>query len=812
MKNRWLILLIGIILLLCSCDKQQLEATEPQATEPQGKEIVITEYMSSNTRIIYDAEGDYPDWVELHNETDRELSLEGFYLSDDEAEPKKWSFPALVSLKPDEYRLIFLSGKNFSNDEEIHASFKLGKDDKYLLISKNTGEICDKIEVLPLKENISAGRNEAGDLVYYAMPTPAKPNFIESFAELSMIRPQLEGVYISEVCAATEDNDRDWIELYNSTDRPVNLSGYGLCKSLTSKKRFIFGQIIVEPKAFVTVDCRGSEAEEGEAGFKLDSSGEDIYLLDNNQNIIDEFSTGKLSPGYSSGRQGQEAERLFFDELTKGQANSERAYKGYCKPPIVTEGGFFHKVATIKMTAPKGCELYYTTDGSVPTTDSEQYTGPFSLSETTSLRVRAFSLDGELLPSDCVCETYILDKQHDIAVIAITSEPDGLFSYSRGIYADGPGYSSDSPHYGANFWQDWERPAQLEYFEDGKKCLQFSAGIKIFGQFSRANAQKAFAVHLRDCYGSKELSYPFFEGNPVTTMSSFVLRAGDPYYTKLRDELACEIMKRDTKAAVMDWRPVALYINGEYWGLYFLREKINESYFESHFGLDGDNLDIIKTDAEVLSGDLEAFRQLRAFARDNDLSIEENYNKISQLMDIESYTDYLLGEIFFYNLDSGNMKCFRERSDEGKFAWVFFDLDQALYVNARDRSDSSLQYFLGAQGHGQNHQFSNVLVRSLLQNSAYRDYFLKRYAYFLNTIFIPENMLSILDEMMSLVENEMQYQCERWRLYSVEGWRENCESLKQTLALRREVCISQLIDWFELSASEQRALFPNDYK
>ena len=236
--------------------------------------------------------------------------------------------------------------------------------------------------------------------------------------------------------------------------------------------------------------------------------------------------------------------------------------------------------------------------------------------------------DGKLT-SEVKTENYLVEDKHDIPVLCINSDPDGLFGYNNGIFADGPGHThnaDDFPFTGANFFklQDVEREISFEWFEaDGTKGVEFPAGIKIFGQYSRAIDQKSFAVYLRSSYGQDQVTYPFFRDYDVTTFKTLVLRISgqDCNSTKLRDAYFAQVVKDTMDLDYQEYRPCSVYINGEYWGLYNLREKLNENYIVSHYpGTKKGEIDLIKGNSAVRAGSDDDYKELRKYIQNHNLS------------------------------------------------------------------------------------------------------------------------------------------------------------------------------------------------
>ena len=332
----------------------------------------------------------------------------------------------------------------------------------------------------------------------------------------------------------------------------------------------------------------------------------------------------------------------------------------------------------------------------------------------------------------------------------------------------------------------------------------------MFGQYSRAYDQKSMAIHLRDKYGKNEITYPFFKDNDVTTLSHLVLRAGgqDQKQTRIRDAFCAQVMKGHTTLAIMDWTPVALYINGQYWGFYDLREKINEDYFASHEGLDIDGMTIIKGDSRVITGTNTEIKALYAYVKSHDLSQSANYEYVCSVMDVDNFIDYLITEIFFGNGDTGNKKCYKAKN--GKWRWVMFDFDMAMRSETTwgDRFNT-IEMLFNPGGHGSNNGFTTCLQTNLIKNSEFRNKFLTRYAELLNTVFMPENMKAVLKTMTDRIDSEMKLHGQRWNRPDYNTWQAQVVSLNGIIDKRRNIAKNQLIKFLSVSQQECDRLFPN---
>jgi spore coat protein CotH len=260
----------------------------------------------------------------------------------------------------------------------------------------------------------------------------------------------------------------------------------------------------------------------------------------------------------------------------------------------------------------------------------------------------------------------------------------------------------------------------------------------------------------------------------------------------------------------MEWEPVAVYINGEYWGFFDLREKINAEWFEQHEDIDSEDLSLLKGGGSVRQGSSDSYRELLNYIQNNDLSVQENYDHVAELMDVDNFTDYLLAEIFFANTDSGNIKFYVDESG-GKWRWVLFDLDMSLRPSCVQKGGfNSIEEMFDPAGHGANNMFTTIIQRKLIQNEGFREKFISRYAELLNTYYQPENLLETFNSMVSRMDSEMVLHGARWEYPTYEKWLKNVDEMREILEVRRDVAKVQMIDFFDLSDDEVAELFPDD--
>lgn len=805
--------------------------TPPQAgsnTPASDIKVYINEYSTNSTVTLADEDGEFVSWVELYNYGDSPVNLSGCTLSDDTGKTDKWFFPA-VTIPAGGYQVVYLSGKTkmYTEGGELHADFSLTGKESIIALYGGDGKEVDSCPVYELTSNLTYGRTAADPerLQFFAKATPGAANTLPGFDEIDSARyPKNKDVIVSEVAAvntsgptASDKQRYDYIELHNPTDKPVSLNGYRLSDKQDPSQWLALPDITLEPGAYQVIYCADAgkyNAQTKEIFLKLGLNryGEHIYLTDSQGVVVDSFQSGRLEDTYSCGRVSDTDPTVyFFTTMTPGQANPTAGLKGPSPTPVFSVStGYVSSGTQVSIDCP-GAVIRYTTDGSTPTADSPVYNGPLTVSENITIRARAY-MDGRL-PSEDSSGSYLIGRKHDMPVIFLSTDPDNLFDYNTGIFADGPGKSDTFPFTGANYWKDWERPVHFEYMDEkGNAQLSFNAGIKVFGQYSRALDQKSVSINLRDKYGPKEICYPFFRDGEVNVFSSLVLRDSgqDNTSAHIRDAFCAMAVKGQMDIDIMDYRPVVVYINGEYYGIYDLREKIDEDYTGNHYGTDEEQLDMIKGNSNIMSGSMDEYRQLLDYVKNHDLRQEENYRYICSVVDVDELTNWWITESFFNNTDTGNIKFYKEKGEGHKWRWVLFDLDWALSPSTYDWN--MVEEIVHPKGHGVGKAFDSSLMRGLMANTTYREKFISTYGEYLRTVFDTDRLLNLYDSMIAELETEMPYHMERWAKAnnaaggaaiaprSLESWKANVATLRTLISKKNALTRQAVIDTFTKSS------------
>lgn len=589
----------------------------------------------------------------------------------------------------------------------------------------------------------------------------------------ALVFPQ--NVVINEIVASNhntiQDEDgtaSDYIELFNAGTGAVQLQGYGLSDDPSVQKWQFGGQLLV-PGGYLIVFAsdKNKKATFWHTNFKISASGESIVLTDPAGAVIDRVDIPASESDIAYGRISDGSLPWIFQTPSPGAKNTGTIILPLSDPVVASQpAGFYSPSVTVALTA-GGSKIHYTLDGGDPDTTSTVYAQPITIQKTSVLK--AVSTKAGHRPSPIIHQSYFINENTDLPVISLSSDPYNLFDYNHGIYADGPGWTPTAPNYGANFWMDWERPAHIEFFEDDKS-LGFSenCGIAIYGAYTRSFPMKSISVKFKSEYGVSEIHYPLFPDLDLPTYDSFVLRnsGNDFYYTHIRDAMM-QTLVQDLDIDYLEYRPAAAFINGEYWGIYNIREKISEHYVASHHNVDADNIDMLEGNMELIHGDAQNYQQLVNYISSHNMATDEAYNYVNQMIDLDECLLYFAAEVYYNSQDwpANNLKYWRERSAAGRWRWILYDLDFGFNLyETTGQSENHLTYLLSGieTRPGSNPPWSTLLPRKLMENPRIKNQFINLIADLLNTNFESSRVVNTINQLAGHIANEIGRHRKRW--------------------------------------------------
>ncbi|MBO6584515.1 MAG: lamin tail domain-containing protein [Gracilimonas sp.] len=568
------------------------------------------------------------------------------------------------------------------------------------------------------------------------------------------------------------DND-DWVELYNAGSVSVNLAGMYVSddSSQLDKWQIPSGQsatTTISPGEFLIL-WFDKETEQGalHVDMKLSADGEAVILTEpDGETLIDSVSFGAQTTDIAWGRVPDGSGTFkFLNPTPEASNNGSQISEQAEKPAFSLESGFYSGSEVIGISsATENAEIRYEIGGSAPTPNSPLYENPITVDSSSVIRAMAFAPG--FAASEIATNSYFFEDPHTIPLVSFVMEPDSLFDYDKGMYVigDSSEASDDYPWFGANFWEEWEYPVHIEYMKPGGSVeFEFDAGASIGGNFSRAFPKKSFIINNNADYGIDELEYELFPENDYDTYDGFGLRAGAEERSRLLNELMYTINKQwGHKNAMQAYEPVAMYINGKYWGIYNLQERKNDDFVESRYGYD--DIDMIKDYDEVKDGTYDAYQELLDVFQDESLTEPEFFIMADSLIDLESFTDHWIYQVYSSHGDPNNLRYWRPQTVDGK--WYFISHDFDWWRNLDNEPGTYIPVFTQ---YLKKDPAGFWLIGRMMQNPTYREIFLNRLADMLNTAFKPDYMISLIDSIDTAINPEMPRDIERWD----EGWYDN---------------------------------------
>lgn len=554
--------------------------------------------------------------------------------------------------------------------------------------------------------------------------------------------------------------------------------------------------------------------------FNLSAREETVYLFRNNI-LIDSISFENVPTDVSIGRhQGIIGTNYYFSNPTPGSANTgDRFTARTLDPPFISKpsGEYVLHFNVGLFSTENNVEIRYTLDGSDPTIFSDRYIPGDSIAirapqividdpdhiptrPQTQIKARVFR--NGFLPSAVSTSTYINHpRPRSIPIISIVVNHDDFFDWHTGIYVEGPNASHDAPRYGANYWEDWEKPAHIAIIEpDGTLSLSMDLGVKIAGNWSRMNPQKSLKFYSRARYGYREIQYQMFKDKPIYEFQSFQLRnAGNDFLNShMRDGLTSALV-RNTGIARSAYQPAIVYINGEYYGVQNFREKINKHYYLSNFGIPHNELNYFATSPwDTREGSGESYNQLLDFVSNNDISVQANYEIVAQQLDIDYFITYYIIQMFVVNEDwpGNNILFWKGSALDDTWRMVLYDTDfgfgtwddSKVYRNMLDfvlSNDPNIFW--------PNPPWSTLMFRKLYENLEFKHKLMNYTADRLNTTFLPDSVNPLIDSLFNLVSPEFEAMIQKfepdhifWRVQHMNGQREYMQNfVTQRISIMR---------------------------
>ena len=738
-----------------------VEETTPQTTQPDvvPAALEITEVMPDNTRLILGCE---QDWVELYNPEDTGVILDGYALTDDPAQPNALPLSGL-EIPADGYLPIIL---------EDGGPLGLSEMGETVYLTHN-GQIISQLTFPADKTGESFDANGA-----CAFPTPGHANTEEGYIA-SLKGAALPELMINEVMAANGAYYAvnyfyyyDLIEVANTSSHSIDLNDYYLTDDRDSTNRYYFPDVTLEPGEFYVVLCSGDPTlGQRHASFGL-TAGETVYLVKEGKPIDALSIPADLQYNESYGR--SENLPVYLSTPTPGKENTAGSLTGIAAPTADITPGLYDQAVTVTLEG-EGT-IYYTTTGARPTTASSVYNGPVTIDGVTTLRAICVK-DGRKSP--VANFTYVIGQEHDLPVLVI-SLPDSALWGAEGLHTD--------------VEADYEHEAVMTLFEDGEEKFNIPCGLCLHGNDSRFGMKKNYQLRFRAKYGASKLHYRLFDNRDIDEYDSLLFKGGSEDWgtAMIRDELATSIADGTTTLYIQAMKPVVVYLASQYWGVHHLRERLSSDYVASHMNVSPESVDILFSSyGYAQDGSPDDFQALKAYVSTHNMSDPENYAYLCQQIDVTSLIDWYVCRTYMEDTDIANIRRCRSSEGDGKWHWMYFDLDWSFYSRDRKPVSGILEIDGG----------DKRLIQAVLASEAGRDAFLKRYSYLMSTVLNEEFITARIDEIIGSIESEMPRDRDRWNR-SMEYWNSCVQQVRDFAVNRHKIIIEDLQRYFSLTNAE----------
>ena len=760
------------------------ETYEPEITpEPVDYTVLkISEVMPANKATVADSSGSFPDWVELYNSGSEAIELSGCSISCGDQERSAIKGAAI---KPQSYAVVLLDGAEGTDDGYLHADLSVSKDGATITLEAPDGTTIDELTFADVSSDESVYRDGNGELQTTDYPSPGYENTADGYAQFQSSRSTAPGLVIYEAMTYNDSVLKvgteyyDWVELKNISSSAINLSDYYLSDKGGDRALYQLPDKTLNAGESVIVYCTDEVPENTEgkvfAPFGLSAGNERLYLSLGDGTLCDYVHLYNIPLGGSMGRISGDNGYYYFKTPSPSAENSGSYARSIAPTPIlVGDDGVFNDVNSVTVELKGNGEIYYTLDGATPTANSTRYTGPFSV--TSTCVVRAVCVENGCFNSETLDLSYIINENHTLPVVSLVMDTEDFQLM----------YNNPSVEY--------EKTATVSFFEDeGEFSIQ--CGVKLHGATSKfAQSKKSMKLCFRSRYEG-ELEYDLFN-NGVTEFSSILLRTAqeDYYSTLMRDNFLQRLAAQAFPAlSTQDTKYSVLYVNGEYRGIYDIREAHSAEHYANHYGYDADEIVQWKeqwpSDSEIAT--------VFNFAVTHDLSVQENYDYVAQYLDIDSIIGWCIMEAYGgnYDAEADNMRFYYNKTT-GVMSFALVDLDLAFFDN--------LYYSVPFDmGYGY-----NKLVNALLQSSTFRKTFMEQLGNALSTTLSDENVNAMIDEVAAEIRPEITRDRERWGS-TLDRWESMVNDLHKFANGRAAGMVTYLNNYIAVTQSDRDTYFSN---
>lgn len=778
---------------LSSSDEVQLTVT---ADTGPVKRVVISEIFYNPPPVL----GDAYEFIELYNAEPTPVDLSGYRFTEGVA----FTFPQGATLAAGSYLVVAADASKYAGPNRVVYQWTSGKLDnggETITLVDAAGRIADTVDyddagAWPVSAD---GAGPSLELRNPALDNALPESWTASVANGGSpggatgsgggYGPPPGSVVVNEILASNAANLADpdgnaygdWFELYNTTSAPINLGGYFVSDDPSGKpkKWRIPDGTTIPARGFLLVwaDDGNTTGNAFHTNFKLSQTGEAVSIADPTGRIIDSKAFGQQTTDVSYGRVTDGAsDWALFTVPTPGAPNASSTGLRQLPPPEFSKtAGFYPGTQTVTIsTSEAGAQVGYTTDGSEPTAGSGASSVQLTVPATAVVRARTFK--NGLAPSRVVTHTYLIGYTTTLPVFSISGNPADVAAVVN---------SGD---------QEVEKPVYVEFFEtDRQRKIATGADLELDGSSTRNLPVKTFAIRARSEYGSSTFQHQFFADKDITEFKSLVLRSSgnDMGNSYMRDALVHQLVRGRMDVDRLAYRPVVLFLNGEYQGIRNLREKKNKHYVYDNHGVDPDQIDMLENyDNAVIEGDASHYLSLLNLVSTQPMASPGTYDAVAAYMDIDEYINYYLTEIWAVNQDwpAKNIRYWRPRQPGGKWRWILYDLDLGLNIWGGSPPTTDMFAYLLASSDPDWQVRAKFLFKKLMENPTFERNLMQRLAGHLNTTFSATRVIEMIDAIAAGIRPEMPSHIARWGAqagpYSMSQWEGEVQVLRDFATAR----------------------------
>ncbi len=462
---------------------------------------------------------------------------------------------------------------------------------------------------------------------------------------------------------------------------------------------------------------------------------------------------------------------------------------------LFPKSGKYDTTLSIKNTATQ-YKINYTIDGKKPSSRSKKLVNlVVKTTKHFQFRIRYDTID------TIISRFYLFNNDSKLPNIAISIDPDDLWNDTLGIYVRGrKAYWDDSAGhwYNCNYQKKWEKPVFATYIDtNNNPFFDQKCGLKLFGESTRRQPDKSMKLIARSSYGKSRFDGKIFPNKPMTEYKQIAIRTSGNDYAKTRfKDVLSTYVSRNLGIDHMDYQATNLYVNGEYWGVYNLREKVNEHFIAGNHNVNKDSVNIIMGRWVRQQGSARRYMKMYRWFENLDTMDDAAYEKAKSFLDIRNYINYRVFQIYINNKDSrGNIRYYNITGGEERFRMILYDTDLgwgSYRLNLLEKSISS------KRTHWYNPKWSTMYLSKLMQNEEFKNEFATQFAHLMNTSLHKDTIIAAIDHLEYIYENELPRTKEnrpkhlKKLFFPLKKWKDNVDHYRSYAKLKPTVMWSQL--------------------